>query len=76
MRSVVTGLGLRRRPYRRSAYATQLLKDLQAIMRQHGGLKDLRFLLYPSELNPGDYEWADRHRGGVRWLEKDQVTAA
>lgn len=59
-----------------SGYTIRLIKDLQAIMRSHHRLNDLRFLLYPANLTPANREWAESHQKGVRWLEKEKKDKA
>ena len=39
-----------------SAYAAQLLRDIQTVLRSRGALDKLRFLLYSSSLTPQDRE--------------------
>lgn len=51
-----------------SAYATQLVANVQAAMRRHGMLDKLRFLLYSSSLSSEDEANIRKDDAGVIWL--------
>ena len=53
-----------------SAYAAQLLSDIQIVLRSRGALDKLRFLLYSSSLTAQDREAIQLDDAGVKWLVK------
>jgi DNA repair photolyase len=54
-----------------SAYTVRLLANLQRVLRRHGALGKLRFLLYPSNLTEKDAAQIRRNGEGVVWLGKE-----
>ena len=51
-----------------SAYALQLIKQLQRSVREHSDIRKLRFLLYPKTLSPEHVEQLRKDDKGVIWL--------
>jgi DNA repair photolyase len=56
-----------------SAYATQLVRDVQTVMRKHGMIDKLRFLLYTQNLQDEDKARIREDDAGVIWLEKGKT---
>jgi DNA repair photolyase len=54
-----------------SAYTLRLAANLQRVLRRHGALDTLRFLLYPSNLTEADAAQLRRHGEGIVWLGKE-----
>jgi DNA repair photolyase len=65
-----TAVGLVRNRRAWSAYCTNLLRTVQQEMGHLGILDKLRFLLYPTNLQPTDLASVRRDDRGVRWLGK------
>jgi DNA repair photolyase len=65
-----TAVGLVRNRRAWSAYCTNLLRTVQQEMGHLGILDELRFLLYPTNLQPTDLASVRRDDRGVRWLGK------
>jgi len=51
-----------------SPYVADLIRDLQASLRHHGMAEKLRFLLYPTKLQPADKAHIEADDTGVVWL--------
>ena len=54
-----------------SGYVVRLVGNVQDVLRRHGVLGKLRFLLYPSGITAKDAAWIRRHGEGVVWLVKE-----
>ncbi|MGA7744370.1 MAG: hypothetical protein WBP56_09665 [Polyangia bacterium] len=54
-----------------SAYTVRLASNLQEVLRRHGALDKLRFLLYPSNLTEEDVAQLRREAEGIVWLGKE-----
>ena len=54
-----------------SAYTVRLVANMQRVLRRHGVLDKLRFLLYPSSLTQADAAQLRLHRDGIVWLGKE-----
>jgi DNA repair photolyase len=54
-----------------SAYTVRLATNLQAVLRRHGALDKLRFLLYPNNLTEADAAQLRLHGDGIVWLGKE-----
>jgi hypothetical protein len=65
-----TAVGLVRNRRAWSAYCTNLLRTVQQEMEHLGISEKLRFLLYPTNLEPSDLASVHRNDHGVRWLGK------
>jgi DNA repair photolyase len=55
-----------------SAYATQLVRDVQSSMRKHGMIDKLQILLYPKNLQEADKARIREDDAGVIWLDSDK----
>lgn len=51
-----------------SAYVADLIHNLQVSLRRHGMIEKLRFLLYPTKLQPADRVRIETDDAGVVWL--------
>jgi DNA repair photolyase len=51
-----------------SPYVVQLVRNMQASMRKHMSIEQLRFLLYPTGLSKKDYKTIKKDDLGVIWL--------
>jgi len=65
-------VGKIRKDVNRSAYTVELLRNVQAAMRKHMSVKQLRFLLYTSALTPEDEARIRKDPAGVIWLVKEK----
>jgi DNA repair photolyase len=54
-----------------SAYTVRLAANMQRVLRRHGALDKLRFLLYPSNLTQADAAQLRLHGDGIVWLGKE-----
>ena len=54
-----------------SAYAVRLAANMQRVLRRHGVLDKLRFLLYGKSLTGKDAAEIRRHPEGIVWLGKE-----
>jgi len=54
-----------------STYVVHLVFNMQRVLRRHGALDKLRFLLYPSNLTQADAAQLRRHGEGIVWLGKE-----
>jgi hypothetical protein len=51
-----------------SNYVTELIANVQQVVRERSDISKLRFLLYPSELLPEDRARIEQDDAGVVWL--------
>jgi len=65
-------VGKIRKRVNRSAYTVELSRNVQAAMRKHMSVKQLRFLLYTSALTPDDEARIRKAPAGVVWLTKEK----
>jgi hypothetical protein len=66
--SAAEALAAIRRADRWSVYVADQLRDLQAALRNHGMIDNLRFLLYSSKLQPAERARIEADAAGVVWL--------
>ena len=58
-----------------SAYVVRLLQTFQTLLRHHGVIGKLKFLLYPTELTRGDLARIKADDEGVKWLKDPEPVA-
>ncbi len=59
-----------------SRYVTELIGTVQASVRRHSDIQRLRFLLYPGNLTPSDYERIKQSDEGVVWLREKVLSGS
>ena len=59
-----------------SAYVVRLLQTFQTLLRHHGVIDKLKFLLYPTGLTRGDLARIKADDEGVKWLDDSEPVAA